>query len=190
MSISSNVAARGTSIVVRGTTSRSPICSAVLRPAVGLDEADDDVGAALVPAPALVEHREGLADAGGGAEVDAQLAPRPSSTCLRPSWSSARFSSSTFTACSPRKPQLAVLRCARRSSCRAPVAAGSDRASATRAAWSRALATEMCGSSPDADAVTASTGTATSAARPLSARYGVGSRRVPSSFFSYTVLRR
>ena len=32
-------------------------------PAVRLDEADDDVGAAIVPAPALVEHREGLADA-------------------------------------------------------------------------------------------------------------------------------
>ena len=33
-------------------------------PAVGLDEADDDVGAALVAAPPLVEHRERLADAG------------------------------------------------------------------------------------------------------------------------------
>ena len=39
-------------------------------PAVGLDEADDDVGAALVGAAALVEHREGLADAGRRTEVD------------------------------------------------------------------------------------------------------------------------
>ena len=46
-----------------------------LGPAVGLDEADDDVGAALLAAPALVEHGEGLADAGRGAEVDAQQAP-------------------------------------------------------------------------------------------------------------------
>ena len=34
----------------------------------------------------------------------------------------------------------------------------------------RALATEMCGSRPDPEAVTASTGTAASAARPFSAR--------------------
>ena len=33
-----------------GTTSRSPICSAVFGAAVGLDEADDDVGAALARA--------------------------------------------------------------------------------------------------------------------------------------------
>ena len=47
------------------------------RPAVGLDEPDDDVGAALGAAPALVEHGERLADAGRGAEVDAQhTAPR------------------------------------------------------------------------------------------------------------------
>ena len=43
-----------------------------LRAAVGLDEADDDVGAALVPAVALAEHRVGLAHAGRGAEVDPQ----------------------------------------------------------------------------------------------------------------------
>ena len=33
-------------------------------PAVGLDEADDHVRAALVPAPPLVEHGPGLPDAG------------------------------------------------------------------------------------------------------------------------------
>ena len=41
-------------------------------PTVGLHEPDDDVGAALAAAAALVEHGEGLADAWGGAEVDAQ----------------------------------------------------------------------------------------------------------------------
>src|SRR5207244_1305270 len=43
-------------------------------PAMGLDKAHDDVGAALRPPPALAEHGERLADAGGGAEVDAQAA--------------------------------------------------------------------------------------------------------------------
>ena len=66
---------RGTRPSLRGTTSRSPICSAVRRAAVGLDEADDDVGAAVVAAATLVEHRERLADAGRGAEVDPKRAP-------------------------------------------------------------------------------------------------------------------
>ena len=41
-----------------------------VRSAVGLDEADDDVGAALGAAVALAEHRVGLADPGGRTEVD------------------------------------------------------------------------------------------------------------------------
>ena len=49
----------------------------VVRPPVRLDEADDDVGAPLRPPPALVEHGEGLADAGDGAEVDAQACHAP-----------------------------------------------------------------------------------------------------------------
>src|SRR5690242_8551486 len=43
-------------------------------PAVGLDEADDDIGATVVPAATLVEHRERLADAGRGAEIDPKVA--------------------------------------------------------------------------------------------------------------------
>ena len=43
-----------------------------LRAAVGLDEADDDVGAALGPAATLSEHRERLPHPGSGAEVDAK----------------------------------------------------------------------------------------------------------------------
>jgi hypothetical protein len=41
---------------------------------VELDESDDDVGAALVPAPPLVEHVERLADPGRGAEVNPKRA--------------------------------------------------------------------------------------------------------------------
>ena len=44
--------------------------------AVGLHEADDDVGAPTVPAPALVEHGEGLAHAGHRPHVDAEAAGR------------------------------------------------------------------------------------------------------------------
>ena len=48
--------------------------------AVGLDDADDDVGAAIVASTALAEHRERLADARRRAEVDAEDAAghRPS----------------------------------------------------------------------------------------------------------------
>jgi hypothetical protein len=44
-----------------------------VRAAVGLDERDDHVGAALAAAVTLVEHRERLAYAGGRAEVDPEL---------------------------------------------------------------------------------------------------------------------
>jgi hypothetical protein len=44
-----------------------------LRPLVGLDQADHDVGAAFEPAVRLAEHGERLADARRRAEVDAQL---------------------------------------------------------------------------------------------------------------------
>ena len=47
-----------------------------VRPAVGLDEADDEVRAAGHAAMALVEHLEGLADARRHAEVDAEAAAR------------------------------------------------------------------------------------------------------------------
>ena len=70
-SISSNVVPRY-STVLRGTTSRPSDLRGGLRAAVRLDEADDDVGAALGAPPALAEHRERLADAGRGAEVDAE----------------------------------------------------------------------------------------------------------------------
>ena len=91
---------------------------------MGLDVADDHVGAALLAPLALVEHGERLADARRGAEVDAQRAPRsrpahgdghqPScrptdSRCAQPASigatsSRARLSSSTLTPGSPRMP--------------------------------------------------------------------------------------
>jgi hypothetical protein len=40
---------------------------------VAFDEADHDVGPALAPAVALVQHGEGLADPGRGTEVDAEV---------------------------------------------------------------------------------------------------------------------
>ena len=51
-----------------------------VRAAVRLGEGDHHVGAALGPAVALAQHGEGLADPGGGAEVDAEEAAlRPAS---------------------------------------------------------------------------------------------------------------
>ena len=41
---------------------------------MGFDVADDDVAAAGAEAVALDEHLEGLADTGGGTEVDLELA--------------------------------------------------------------------------------------------------------------------
>ena len=76
-SISSNVVPRYSMTLARDDLEVADLLGGA-RPAVRLDEADDDVGAALVPAPALVEHRERLADAGRGAEVDAELAREPS----------------------------------------------------------------------------------------------------------------
>ena len=93
------------------------------RPAVGLDDADDDVGAALAAAAALVEHGERLADAGRGAEVDAQRAARRRPVvaverprhCVPIERRRGRGSScSTLTPGSPRTPSGAVRRCARR----------------------------------------------------------------------------
>ena len=82
--------------------------------AVGLDDRGDHVGAALQPAVRLAEHREGLADAGSGAQVDAQLPAllpggRPGRSAHMPIihrsrqlfagyfWSSSMLSSSTLT---------------------------------------------------------------------------------------------
>ena len=78
-----------------------------LRPAVGLDQPDHDVRAALQAAARFPQHRERLADARRHAEVDAQLACAWSSpsSMVAGIWPTARFSSVTFTVGSPRKPR-------------------------------------------------------------------------------------
>ena len=63
----------------RGITSRSSISSSVRWPPVALDEPDGDIGAPLLAPVALVQHGVGLADPGGGTQVDAET-----SGCLRP----------------------------------------------------------------------------------------------------------
>ena len=104
MSISSNVVPRYSMRAARHDLEVADLLGGV-RAAVGLDEADDDVGAALVAPPALVEHRERLADAGRRSEVDAELpACHRRQPTVTDSWSSARLSSSTLTPGSPRKP--------------------------------------------------------------------------------------
>ena len=45
-----------------------------LRPAMGLDDADHDIGAGLPPGMRALQHLIGLADAGGGADEDLQPA--------------------------------------------------------------------------------------------------------------------
>jgi hypothetical protein len=47
-----------------------------VRPPVGLDEPDHDVGAATAPALPLAEHGVGLADTRGRAQVDTEMAGR------------------------------------------------------------------------------------------------------------------
>ena len=136
-----------------------------LRAAVRLDEADDDVGAALGPAAPLVEHRERLADAGCGAEVDAE----------RPAGHGRRV---TYFDSVEREVQLEHVDAGLAEEAeRAAVGVLGTRSStsesarlrslATRAAWSRALATEMCGSRPEPDDVTASTGTGAPRGEPV-----------------------
>ena len=94
-------------------------------PAVGLYEADHDVGAPVVAAMGLLEHLVGLADAGGHAHVDPQTAALRLLLCLEPGehliagWaggirgfgrhfsspSRSRLSSSTWTPAEPMKPR-------------------------------------------------------------------------------------
>ena len=74
-SISSNVVPRYSSASPRDDLEVADLLGGARSP-VGLDEADDDVGAALGAPAALVEHGERLADAGRRAQVDAELPAR------------------------------------------------------------------------------------------------------------------
>ncbi len=64
---------RGTRRSAAAMISMPSSSSAVLRRPCGLDHRGHQVGAAFQPAVRLAEHREGLADAGSGAQIDAQL---------------------------------------------------------------------------------------------------------------------
>ena len=103
----------------------------------------------LVPAAALVEHGERLADARARRRGRCGACLGPWRHVLRAcSWSSARLSSSTFTPGSPRKPSDRPSVCADDQ-----LAHRVDRQVAGLGdpwAWSRAFATEMWGSSPRA----------------------------------------
>ena len=91
VSISSTTTPRY-SIRRRGTTSRPSISSADDGAPVGLDEADDDVGAARLPPVALLEHPVGLADARApcpgrsGAGRARSASPRGCAPASRPPW--------------------------------------------------------------------------------------------------------
>src|SRR6185503_10497766 len=129
------------------------------RAPVRLDEGHDHVAAFVAQAPALLEHGVGLADAGSGAEEHPQ--PPPLHVRQSPTCASARFSSSTFTVGSPRYPRSRGWMCDSTSARTA--AASSPRASATLATCCSAYSGLMCGSRPEPEAVTASTGTSDSA---------------------------
>ncbi len=138
-------------------------------PAVRLDEPGNHIGAALVPAPTLAEHRVGLADARRRPEVDPQVpAGRAAHAPIvpQPVPASAAFSSTTLTRASPRNPSSRPWVCSSTSSRTRPVS--SPRSRATRLTWIAAYSGLMCGSSPLPLAVSASAGTS-SGATPSSA---------------------
>ena len=150
----------------RGTTSRPSSMLGGVRPAVRLDEPDDDVGAALERGggPRRAWRRSCRRRArrrGRPAAVPRATRPAPSacSACRRAAGrSSARLSSSTFDprlAEEAERPALGVLA---RPGART-AATSSPRVAATRGDLLPAYAGLMCGSSPEPLAVSASGGT-------------------------------
>ena len=170
-----------------GSTSRSPICFGGER--VGRASRRSRRrrrGRAPAARRPSLSMANGLADARArrrGRRAGCRASPRhhavprrPTDGCTGPSEfshrlpraSRARFSSSTLTPGSPRNRGRGQ-RCGRRPA-RAPCSMAIPRAVGDRGACSRALATEMCGSRPEAEAVTASTGTGVPSSRPFSSR--------------------
>ena len=143
---------------------------------------DDDVGAPRTRgARPSLQHGVGLADAGRGAEVDAELAACHCTSCRSCADRSSVFAQPdrlvegqvelehvdpglAEEAERPARRCASSTRASTSSSCTRP------RASATRGAWRWALATEMWGSRPEPEAVTASTGTSASVGRGRSPR--------------------
>ncbi len=152
---------RGATTVRRGTHRKPLRLRGGRRAAVGLDDRDDDVAALAEEAPPLLEHRVGLADAGRGAEQHPQppalhRVDHPSAA-VSLSASSARLSSSTLTVRLAEEAEVAGLdRSTRRG--RGPRPRRGRGPAATRSTCSSAYAGLMCGSRPEAEAVTASAG--------------------------------
>src|SRR5262249_25662017 len=115
----------------------------------------DDEHHGVLQLRARVELRKRVADRGEH-EVARENAGAVGRHHAPASRSSARFSSSTLTPGSPKKPRLrpSVFR----SISLWTVASGRWRTAATRRDWRRAYAGEMSGSIPEPDVVTASTG--------------------------------
>ena len=158
------------SIDRRGTTSRSPIASAVRgRPWVSTKPTTTSVPRSCA-APALVEHGERLADARRRAEVDAELT------------ASHRRDAKAATSASEREVQLQHVDAGLAEEAERRVVGvvvdelthllhrDAARPRRRAAPGTPALATEMWGSSPEPDAVTASTGTGSFACEPVRRR--------------------
>ncbi len=152
---------------------------------IRLDEADDDVGPAIMAAVRLLEHLERLADPGRHAQGRCAAdrgpgAPRPAAgpasgrrsalvavvgrdralpserRVIGSSPSRSRLSSRTLTVAAPRNPRIGWLVCFATSA--RTWSAVMPRACATRATWYSAASGLMSGSSPEAEVVTRSTG--------------------------------
>ena len=138
--------------------------------AVGLDDADDDVGrrGRGVDVPRRASRTSCRRPAPRRGRCGACRGPWRKWTRIRRPASSARLSARTFTRGSPMNPS--VRSCVFSSTSSSTRSSSSPRDRATRGAWSLALAGEMSGSSPEPDAVTASTGMVASSSRPLSSR--------------------
>ena len=165
----------------RGTTSRPPICSAVLRRPCVSTKPDDDVLAVLGAAAALVRASRTSCRRPPQRRGRCGASPRamPKACPQRTRAVEREVQLEHVRRRARRGSRASVRRCARAT--RASTSAtGRPRARATRAAWMRAFATEMSGSSPEPEAVTASTGTASLGREAVLAPVRVGRARGPS----------
>ena len=137
---------------------------------MGLDEPDDHVLPVLAAAPALVQHRERLPDARRGAEVDPERTSRHGNSLpLSAVGVEREVQLEHVDAGLAEESEGAPVRVLVDE--REHVVERECRVRARHAGpGERALAVEMCGSRPEPEAVTASTGTFSSAERPFSER--------------------
>ena len=163
---------RGSRRCRRGTTSRSPICAAVLlRPCVSTNPTTTSVPRVRAPV-ALVEHGEGLADAGRGAEVDAEP-PAGHGASLRTQRAAVERQVElehvhAWLAEEAERPAVGV----RRRSARSTSSSARPRARRPAAPGAGRWPPRCAGSRPEPEAVTASTGTGHVGASPFSLPVG------------------